>query len=238
MRLVELVLKQEVIVQLTWGDQKIEFSSEVIDKVEDTVLVTPCLHNGSALELNVNGDKGVFCNVFANKPISNQRVSWKNVELSTIDRNNSICYCLKTRGFNNVANPDDRRIHERVIVDVDGQVFNEQANEGGTRITVHDVSDIGLSFYVANGFAPKSNKVVVAFTDSVGARIFDILVECSVSRTNSDNGRVIVGCRVDGENRNYKIYSLIRRLATKNNNKVVDMDKSEAETETDSGSEE
>jgi len=81
MKLTDLLEKQRLTVQLLWGEQKIEFFSNVIEKEESEVYISPYLHNGSELELNVTPDKGVICNVFTNDPSTRHRISWKNIEL-------------------------------------------------------------------------------------------------------------------------------------------------------------
>ena len=66
MKLVELLQNQNIIVQLLWGEQKIEFYSGVTGREGEVVYVTPYIHNGSELQLNVTeGRHGVVCNVFA-----------------------------------------------------------------------------------------------------------------------------------------------------------------------------
>lgn len=218
MKLTELLTSQRIIIQLSWGEQKIEFFSDVVEKYEDYIFVTPYIHNGSPLELNVTNDKGVICNIYADNPVTNQRVSWKGVELTTTSRNSRTLYCIKTRGFNTVAMPDDRRLNERVIVDISGIVY-DGANDDGTYVTIHDISDVGVSFYAPDSFKAKSPQIMVTFTDNIEKRIFDVKVECSISRTGVEGGRTIVGCRTLGDNKDYKLYGLMRRLISKNVNK-------------------
>lgn len=214
MKLVELLLNQEIIVQLNWGEQKIEFVSKVLEKDDTAVYVTPYIHNGNELELNVTPDKGVICNVFADNKNSSQRVSWKNVELTTVARGGRVTYYIKTRGFNVIASPDDRRLHERVAVNTDGTVFDGDSAEG-VNIIVRDISDIGIAFYSPVTFIPKSQQVTVRFTDSIDNRSFNVTVEGTITRTVSENGRNIIGCKVLGENKDYKLYGLMKRLKAK-----------------------
>ena len=64
----------------------------------------------------------MVCNLFADDPVSGQRISWRNLELTTIKRNNKMVYCLKTYAFNTDPKLDDRRTHERVIIQKKGKV--------------------------------------------------------------------------------------------------------------------
>ena len=214
MKLVELLQNQEIIIQLVWDEQKIEFYSSVIDTDETAIYVTPYIHNGSELELNIVSDSSVACNIFTDDPITEQRISWKGISLETVNRDNKTVYCLKTHSYNAVSNLDDRRLHERVEVQTAGRILDSE--DGNISITIHDVSDNGLSFYVPGCYEPKSQELSISFTDTIDERIFDIQAVCAVSRVNKEEGRTLVGCRVLEDNNNYRIYELLKRLRKKN----------------------
>lgn len=214
MKLTELLENQRLTIQLLWGEQKIEFFSNVIEKDDPSVYVTPYLHNGSELELNVTPDKGVICNLFTNNPTTKQRISWKNVELTTVTRNDKILYCLKTNGYNHIAKHDDRRKHDRVVISAKGQVF-EGPNDMGVDIVVYDISDIGISFYAPNSFMPNGHQLKVAFFDSVGDKDFNVKVECAIARTTNKAGNRFIGCKILKENKDYQLYGFMKRLGNK-----------------------
>lgn len=213
MKLLELLPNQRIVVQLLWGEQKIEFNSDVIDNDGVLVYVTPYVHNGRELELNVTFDKGVVCNIFTDDPVTKQRISWKGIELTTINRNNSNVYGLKARSYNAVSNIDDRRLHERIEVHIDGRLIDEQ--DGDIGVIIHDISDTGLSLHVPEKFVPKSQQIGVTFTDSIGEVIYNIKLSCAISRESKSEGYNVIGCRLLGNNKDYQIYGLLKRLRTK-----------------------
>lgn len=227
MKLIELLENQRLTIQLLWGEQKIEFFSNVIEKEESAVYISPYLHNGSELELNVNSGKGVICNVFTNDPSTKHRISWKNVELTTVTRNDKIMYCLKTNVYNHIAKHDDRRLHERLIVQVKAKVFDGQS-EDGVDIIVHDISDIGISFFVTKAFSPKSHLLTVVFSDTIDEKVYKVSVDCSIARTASKAGNLFVGCRITKENKDYQIYSFMKRLKDKNKGRGYKSEDTEA----------
>lgn len=219
MKLIELLEKQKLIIQLSWGEQMIEFDSSVISKDNSAVYVSPYLYNGSELELNVTQGKGVICNVFTNDPSTNKRISWKNVELSTVIKTDKTLYCIKTNGYNHISKDEDRRMHDRIIIHqkavlVDGQ-FGDTVD-----IIVHDISDIGISFFAPKTFTPKDYQLTVKFTDIVGGRAFNIKVECSIARRTQKAGNQFYGCRIIKDNKDYQLYSFMKRLEDKNKNKI------------------
>lgn len=220
MKLNEMVLNQNIIIQLVWGEQKIEFDSEVLINDSTGVYISPYLHNGSVLELNISPGRGVVCNLFTNNPITKQRISWKGIEMQTVDKDGKKLYMIKTSGYNGVAEGDDRRTHDRVIVNLNGKV-DEIETQTITDIIIHDISDIGISFYAPVSFAPKSYQLVVYFEDIVDGKNFDIKLECTITRIEKRIGNVFVGCKIVGENKNYLIYGFVMRLREKNKQKNI-----------------
>lgn len=305
MKLVELLQNQKIIVQLLWGNQKIEFYSGVIGREGEVVYITPYIHNGKVLELNVTLDKSVVCNVFADEPVTNKRISWKGIELLTVDRNGSTVYCLRARGYNAMSNHDDRRMHERIpvyieatlvdeqdeVVDdvvieenanssvdgvadtdkvsdgvVDGVADSEAVDEGakavdegvtgevtgetnaGTSneasdvaaegdsngaeganvnkneateacreisVTINNISDTGISIVAPKSYEPQSQQVRVSFTDKIGEVEYSIRLECIITRVSEGESYNTIGCKVLGDNKDYRIYELLKRLTEK-----------------------
>lgn len=232
MRLEDLLVNQTIIIQLVWGDQTIEFQSDVIEKDEGIVHVTAYIHNGSELQLNITEGAGVICNVFADNSATGQRVSWRNVELTTVDKNGTAMYCIKTRGFNHFANPDDRRQNERTLIYVKGRVADKYNNDTAS-VTVRDISGVGVAFYAPENYSPSSQQVIVTFTDDIDGKIFEVKVECSISRMNAENGQTLVGCQLVGENRDYQLYRFIKHLREKSGYKASAGDSKNTKAETD-----
>lgn len=217
MKLIELMTHQSIIVQLMWGEKKIEFYSNVIDNDGASVYITPYMHNDSVLEINITQDTFVVCNIFTDEPVTKKRISWKNVELTTVNRNNRVVYCLKTYGFNSISNHDDRRIHERISVQLVGQLFDDE-HDTGINITLRDISDIGISFYAPVSYEPNAQQMFVTFTDTIGEKEFNVKVQCSVSRVNQSGCNNLIGCKIIGENKDYLLYGFMKRLLEKQTN--------------------
>lgn len=214
MKLVELLANQRLTVQLLWGEQKIEFFSNVVETDESAAYISPYLHNGGELELNVTPNKDVICNIFTNNPSTKQRISWKNVELTTITRKDKVVYCIKTNGYNHIAKHDDRRKHDRLIITAKAQVYEGKSDEC-VNIVVHDISDIGISFYAPNSFEPNEHQLTVAFSDYIGEKVFNIKVECAIARMTNKVGNRFIGCKILKENKDYQLYSFMKRLEGK-----------------------
>lgn len=223
MKLLELPENQRLTIQLLWGEQKIDFSSNVIEKDDSSVYVSPYLHNGAELELNVVQGKGVICNLFTNDPLTKHRISWNNIELTTVIRNDKMVYRLKTNGYNHAAKHADRRKHDRLIVQARAKVFDKDSSEG-VFIVVHDISDVGISFYAPKAFAAKTHKFNIIFSDTINDKSFDINVECTVARVINNEENRFYGCRIIKENKNCQLYCFMKRLGSKSKNGITASD--------------
>ena len=218
MKLVELLHHQEITIQLVWEEHKIEFTSNIIDKDEASIYVTPYMHNGDELELNIVSDENVVCNIYTFDPTTEQRISWKGLSLSTETRDQKKVYRLMTHRFNAMSCVDDRRLHERIIIQVDGHLLD--SDDDDIDITIHDISDNGIAFYVPGDYEPRSLQLRVSFTDSIDEREFDVNAVCAIARIHKEEGRTLVGCAVLEENDNYRIYELLKRLRKKHHIKT------------------
>lgn len=229
MKIIELLNNQSIIVQLLFDKQKIEFESRVIDNDGTAVFITPYIHNGKELELNITNEQTVVCNIFAFDNITNQRISWRGVELLTENRNNRIVYCLKAHSFNNISNLEDRREHERILVKISANVFDGQ--DTLENVTIHDISDNGMAFCTSDRFEPKSRQITIDFDDQIGEKKFKLNLVCDIARISTEDDCILIGCRILGENKDYQTYEFLKRLCSKY--KIVsDKDeKSEKESE-------
>lgn len=190
--------------------------------------MTPYLHNGSELKLDVVHGKGVICNLFTNDPSTKHRISWKNIELTTVIRNNKTLYCLKTNGYNHVAKHDDRRLHERLIVQIAAKVLDDQSEEG-VNVIIHDISDIGISFYAPKTYIFKNNQLNILFSDTINDKTFEVNVKCAIARTTSKVGNQFVGCRITKENKDYQLYCFMKRLNSNTKNKTPKQEEKQEE---------
>lgn len=227
MKLLELIENQRLTIQLLWGEQKIEFSSNVIEKDDSSVYVSPYLHNGAELELNVVQGKGVICNLFTNDPLTKHRISWNNIELTTVVRNDNMVYRLKTNGYNHTAKHADRRKHDRLIVHTKAKVFDKDSNEG-VFIIVHDISDVGISFYAPKTFIAKTHKFTIIFSDTIKDKTFDVNVECTIARVINNAENRFYGCKIVKENKNCQLYCFMKRLGAKNKSAITESEKNDS----------
>lgn len=209
MKLNELVINQKIIVQINFGEQKIEFYAEILEINNEGINVTPYIHNDEVLELNIETHHGVMCNIFADDISNGKRVSWKNVKIQTIDSNSKKIYHISTSTFNRNSHEDDNREHHRLIIRKNAHIL-EQGNF--IDIIVHDISDKGISFYASPSYKPSANQLTIVFADSIDEKDFELKLECQIARTERKPGVVFYGCKLIGENKEFLKYGFLKRL--------------------------
>lgn len=214
MKLTDLLERQRVIVQILWGEQKIEFASEVIGHNDSELYIKPYYMNGEALELDITNNQQVICNLYADDITKQIRISWKNIGLTTVQREDGIVYSLSTSAFNSESKNDDRRDNERTIIHSEAKLFVGESTEG-IDIIVHDISNVGISFYVQGKFVSKSQRLTVLISDVVNDKQFDLKIDCTVSRIVAKDGNTFVGCRVGENNKLFMLYVIAKRYAKK-----------------------
>lgn len=209
MRLKELVVDQKIIVQINFGEQKMEFYADVLAVNDEGIDTTPYTYNDEVLELNIEAHHGTICNIFADNLSNGKRVSWKNVKIQTVDSENGKIYHISTSTFNRISHEDDSRQHNRLIVRKNAHIY-EQGKL--IDIIVHDISDSGISLYAPTSYKPSSSQITIVYADSVGERAFPLKIECQIVRTEKKAGVVFYGCKVVGENKDFLTYGFLKRL--------------------------
>lgn len=207
----DLCYAKNVIIQLVWGDQMIEFDTDVFDRDDAGVYVTPYLHNGQPLVMDIEPISGVICNVFANNPEDNKRISWRNIELHTVQKKGETAYFLKTNSYNILAKLDERRKEDRIVITKRGTVWDEKRNDF-VEIRIHDISNKGISFYAPTSFSPTSNIMRVSFQDLVNGDIFSFDLNCKVLRTRRQAGNIFYGCVLMENNQDYFLYGCLKKM--------------------------
>lgn len=217
MKLQELRDGAGIIVQIAWEKNKLEFRSCVmkvdVEEEEEAIYVTPYIRERRELELTVKPDQDYACHIFADDVNTGQRISWRNVILSTVKINGRTLYRITTLKFNNASRPDERRVHARTLEEKEGQIID--AHDRKQQVMVHDISDNGVSFYVNKDKPIKSDYLTLIFVDMVkGGELFNLEIKCRVVHTDHSRfGRIYYGCQVLDPSQEYLLYVFLHRMS-------------------------
>lgn len=211
MELKELQFGQLLIIQIIWGEMELEFHTEPVAYEGNGVIVKPYEHDGHPVEFNIEAKGEIYADLFADNPVTGERVSWKNVKIETLERDGKIVYLVNTASYNRYAQTDERREHERLMVGQPGQIVNG-IGEKPKEILIHDMSDNGMSFYANDDFKPTSNRVYISFQDSVSKSSFRLKTECQIVYSKREEDRTFYGCEILNVNHDFLLYGCLKRL--------------------------
>lgn len=232
MELNELLKQQKIIIQIIWGEKVIEFYTNKVEEESSKIYVKPYLHNGNPLELNIHNRSGVVCNLFADNPYTGKRVSWRNIDLKTVNMYEQTLYEITTSGFNKMAMSDERRTNERIQVHKKALAITGGSDDNevlSTEVRVYDISSNGISFYAPVGFQPTSRVIKVQYSDTVRGEIFNIKVSARVVHNEQKVGTVFYGCEIIESNKDFMIYGCLSRVIKNSNGKaVIEIDRGES----------
>lgn len=209
MRLVDIFEHTDVVVQMAWEKNKLEFPSKVVMRDENGIYITPYFRENRPVPLHITMRDEVVCSVFADDPITGSRIAWKNLDLETRDVGHRKLYYVNTSGFNSDSFEAERRVHERTLEEKRGflTIDNKQLP-----VVVHDISDNGLSFYISQETTvPLAGHFFIHFNDSVRQEYFELKIKCKVVRSREQDGNLIYGCKVLEPSRDYLLYVYLHR---------------------------
>lgn len=210
----EMTIAKKVIVQMVWGDNIIEYETTVIGVDEDGAYVKPFIHNGKPLELNIQLQSHVVCNAFTDDEHERRRVGWRNIGLETVQQGDRIIYYLSTSQFNRIAGEEERRDNERTVVNKTGSLLDKNHSKY-KEIRIYDVSDNGISFYVANEFFSDGEIHEIYFTDYVNGQLFEMKLKSKIVRRIFKAGLSFYGCEVVESNRDFLFYTNTLKMEKK-----------------------
>lgn len=211
MELQDFIGAKNVVVQIAMEKQVIEFSSEVVEKWMEGVMIKPYIYQNRPLELNITAESGIICTLCGDDPETGKRVAFRNVGLFTENYKGQIMYYVQAYGYNKVASISERRDKDRMELRIQGKVTDDDFNTVHEAF-IHDISDKGISFYVPASFKTFSRILKLEFHDAIDDRAFDFSIECKVVRTVAKVGMVFYGCEVEYPDHDYQIYCMLKHM--------------------------
>lgn len=210
-----LAISQKILVQIIWGEKQLEYSTEIVGVDEDGVYVNPYLYNDKPLEINISVQSHVVCNIFTDD-VDGKRIGWRNIELETLQQGGRIIYYLTTAQFNRLSGGEERRNNERIVVNKKGSLLDKERGKY-KEIRIYDVSDNGISFYIANEIFTDGQIFDLYFGADADGQMFDVKVKCRIVRKIYKIGLSFYGCEIVESNKDYLLYGCTLRMEKKKN---------------------
>lgn len=218
--------------EVSIGDSSYEIPSSVISTKQDFILIDPIKHHDNVVEMNEK--KGMLFSIYAIDPSTEGRVVWKNVHIETIEYLNvdfkSSYYKIYTNGFSSRATESERRNTKRIQLDIHGTIMCDDDTLGKS-VTIHDVSDNGISFITIGDYEIESNHCMVNFNDEVNGRVFSLQARAIIVRSTKQGLQTFYGCSIASPNRDFLTYVFLKRLGIKLELQKANQEKAAKEAE-------
>lgn len=213
-------------IELAVADATYEMPSSIVASKPGYILIAPFTLNGTVINLEDNKD--MLFNVYTIDPSTRNRVVWKNVHLETITYKSSsfvsAYYKISTSSFASLSSTCDRRASNRITIDIPGYVTpNTESNP--IPITIHDISDKGLSFKGSQELEFQLSNGYITLSDQANGKEFNLNFKFIKIRSTPVGEDIIYGCMVPSPSREYLTYVFLKKLESRMNSAKEDSEK-------------
>lgn len=216
MKLQDVRIGTAMELEVEWGEHKFQIPTHAIGANDDGLLIKPMTYNKQVIDLGAANDKDMVFTLYANDPVTDVRQAWRNLELKTILYKGYLYYAAKANRFKLDATTSERRIHNRMKLDVEGNLMLS-GYEGEVQIQIIDLSDSGISFTTDDDIIVEKVPGVITFSDKVREQEFQIKLKCIKVRRGEYDGKSLWGCKVLETDKNMLAYICQKRAYIKAN---------------------
>ena len=216
MHLTELQPGMPISLEINMNDSSYALPSSVISVKSNYILISPLSYNNKAIDLG--GRKGLTYNLYAIDPDSENRIVWRGVTLETVSYKNSdiesTYYKVTINAFASLGALSDRRKNKRIVLDIPGWILFD-VDDIQHQVTVHDISDHGVSFVTLENLDFPTNTFYMAFSDSANGKDFHLRFKCVIVRQLSQGLQTFYGCDIPTPTRDFLTYVFLKALESK-----------------------
>lgn len=211
MKIRDLKAGKIVTIEMVRADDTVEFTTKVIGSNDSGLLLSPYVSEGRVLELNSKKSKNNIFNLYCVDEYTGERRSWKGITIATISHRNAYFYAVVVNSFGRYGVPSERRMNRRMIIDRDGVLANISKKERHY-VTIHDISDSGISFYGTDLFEGFEGYVKIVMDDQIRGHYFRLEIPCEYVRQQDVDGKILYGCRITNADKNLLNYVSLKRM--------------------------
>ena len=208
MLLQDLIPGEKVSLAVTWGGSTYEIPTTVVAIQSEGILVSPFVYKGVLLDLGAHHYKDMRFSLNVIDKIKDSRFTWRSVNLEMTTYKNKPFYLVKTNNFAHLGSPSDRRDHKRMVLDIPGTAIIDKKK---ISVSVHDLSDNGVSFVVQSDEAIAGRNLKVAFRDMARGEEFDMTMDCECVRKIIMGNQELWGCKLRKASNDMLAYVFMKR---------------------------
>lgn len=211
MTLQDLKSGDEVTIEIVQLNETEEFTTTVIGSNDTGVLVAAYKKDGVVFELNSRKNKNCTFNLYCVDEHTGERRIWKGITIATINHKQLSMYALVISNFGRYGGSGERRQTSRMRIDKDGIIA--QGNEKGRHyVTVHDISDNGISFVASELDKQIEGGLRILMDDQIRGHYFRLEIPCQCVRRQEMEGQTLYGCKILTADKRLMEYISLKRM--------------------------
>lgn len=211
MELTDLEEDDNIVLEIQWSERPYQIDTMVVGKCEGAILIKPFMYRGTVLDLTSVRFRDMTFNLYGVDKNENTRLVWRNVQIETKEYKGGVYYAVRASMSRRFPLLSERRQNKRMLLDTKGTViYGEEGRQ--VEVTLHDVSDNGISFFVPKGQELPEKMIKVDFEDAVRGHGFHLIVDSRLVRRVPKGEEELVGCRITQTNHDFLAYICLKRI--------------------------
>lgn len=210
--LADLSIGHHLVVEISFGESRIEFESTVTGIDVHGVYIKPYVYKDVVIDFNTLPYKNLLFNVH-HIDESGARNTWKNVGVSVLKHKGQLEYLVTTKTFSKFAESGERRENNRIKLTGSGFVENNLGKR--FQCTLNDISDSGISFFSNPGEITVADYLTVFFFDVAKDTEFSLKLKVRIVRVEERERGTLYAGRILSPPRELLAYIVMKRMEQK-----------------------
>lgn len=213
MLLKELGKGSAVVLELIWGNMNYKIKTQVIDTDETGILIPALMYDGVALDASSKVFQEMRFNLYGNG-VDDQRICWKNLKLSNVQRERGKYYHLTVSVFNQHGGMNDQRGEKRIPMGLSAEIHIVNAeSDNSFEALLKDISNEGAAIFLDERLELVGTKLDLSFADEIREHTFELRGRYQCLRiVQQEDGGYVYGLKLLEGSRDLLAYIYLKRL--------------------------
>ena len=211
MTLQDLKSGDKVTIEIVQLNETEDLTSTVIGSNDTGVLVAAYKKDGVVFELNSRKNKNCTFNLYCVDEHTGERRIWKGITIATVNHKQLSMYAVVVSNFGRYGDSGERRQTSRMRIDING-VITQGSEKERHYITVHDISDNGISFVAPELDRQIEGDLRILMDDQIRGHYFRLEIPCQCVRRQKMENQTLYGCKIITADKGLMEYISLKRM--------------------------
>lgn len=211
MKIQDLRKGDKATIEVVRATGAVEIPATIVGSNDAGALLSPYTSNGNVIELNSKKLRNSVVSLYCVDEATGERQAWKGITVTTVHHNGLTLYAAVINSFSKYGVSSERRENRRMQVDKIATVANGITKQISS-VTLHDISDNGISFVTTEDMRSAGGHMKVIFDDNVRDHYFRLELPCEYVRQQAVDGNILYGCRIVASDKRFLEYVNLKRM--------------------------